>query len=146
MDIPMEDQKVFQNVTSKIVASISEVTETNMLSMDFLNNVSVMFREPWSMNYCLFAILLLCAEFLLNIKVYLTLCLQVESEVSRLDHLNLSKMKDLIPKKRLELENVCRRAHMSAEAFSATSQLKIQNLVKLLLYLLMKKIATINSI
>lgn len=40
MDIPMEEQKTFHNVTSQIAASVSEVTETNMLSIDFLNIVS----------------------------------------------------------------------------------------------------------
>lgn len=39
----MEEQKLFQNVTSKIAASVTEVTETNILSMEFLNTVSVIF-------------------------------------------------------------------------------------------------------
>lgn len=39
MDTPMEEQQVFQNVTSNIAASEPEITETNMLSVNFLNNV-----------------------------------------------------------------------------------------------------------
>ena len=35
----MEEQRMFQNVTSNIAASEPEVTETNMLSVNFLNNV-----------------------------------------------------------------------------------------------------------
>lgn len=67
------------------------------------------------MNY-LFAILLYVQSSCEKSKCVLTFCLQVESEVSRLEHLKLSKMKELILKKRLELENECRRAHMSPEA------------------------------
>ncbi|PON48364.1 Microtubule-associated protein, MAP65/Ase1/PRC [Parasponia andersonii] len=39
MDIPMEEQKRFHNVTIKITDSVSEVTETNILSFNFLNLV-----------------------------------------------------------------------------------------------------------
>lgn len=47
------------------------------------------------------------------------ICLQVESEVSRLESMKSSKLKELVLKKRLELENVCRHAHMTTEAFGA---------------------------
>lgn len=40
----------------------------------------------------------------------------VEEEVSRLEQLKSSKMKELVLKKRLELEDICRRTHMVAEA------------------------------
>lgn len=45
----MEEQKLFHNVTGKIAASITDVTETNILSMEFLNNVSVIcyFGNLW---------------------------------------------------------------------------------------------------
>jgi protein regulator of cytokinesis 1 len=39
MDTQMEEQRMFQNVTSNIAASEPEITETNMLSVNFLNNV-----------------------------------------------------------------------------------------------------------
>ncbi|KAF3439975.1 hypothetical protein FNV43_RR18253 [Rhamnella rubrinervis] len=81
LDIPMEEQTIFQKVTSKVTASLSEVNESNMLSMDFLNTV--------------------------------------ELEVSRLESLKSSKLKELVLKKRLDLENVCREAHMTTEAFGA---------------------------
>ncbi|XP_024019011.1 65-kDa microtubule-associated protein 4 [Morus notabilis] len=41
MDIPMVEQNTFHNVTCKIAASVSEITETNMLSVEFLNQVSM---------------------------------------------------------------------------------------------------------
>lgn len=40
MDTPIEEQRLFQNVTSNIAASESEITEANTLSPDFLNFVS----------------------------------------------------------------------------------------------------------
>ncbi|XP_058086998.1 65-kDa microtubule-associated protein 3-like isoform X2 [Magnolia sinica] len=43
----------------------------------------------------------------------------VETEVSRLEELKASKMKELVLKKRSELEEICRRMHMVAEPESA---------------------------
>eukprot|EP00253_Pinus_taeda_P005526 PITA_05526 len=40
----------------------------------------------------------------------------VEAEVSRLEELKGSKMKDLVLKKRTELEEICRRTHLIAES------------------------------
>ncbi|KAK4849053.1 hypothetical protein QYF36_020281 [Acer negundo] len=77
MDTPIEEQQMFQNVTSNIVASESEITEPNMLSMD-------------------------------NIKY-------VEGEVSRLEQFKSVKIKEVILKKRLELEEICRKTHMVTE-------------------------------
>lgn len=39
MDTPVEEQKMFQNVTKKIAASEAEIIEPNILSMDFINHV-----------------------------------------------------------------------------------------------------------
>lgn len=38
--------------------------------------------------------------------------MQVEAEVSRLEELKSSKMKELVLKKRTELEEICRKTHM----------------------------------
>ncbi|MQL85025.1 hypothetical protein Taro_017537 [Colocasia esculenta] len=78
MDIPIEEQQLFQNVTSKIAASEPEITEPGTLSLDFIS--------------------------------------YVETEVSRLEVLKASKMKDLVLKKKTELEELRRRAHMLADA------------------------------
>ncbi|XP_004308160.1 PREDICTED: 65-kDa microtubule-associated protein 3 [Fragaria vesca subsp. vesca] len=43
----------------------------------------------------------------------------VEAEVSRLEELKSSKMKELVLKKRTELEEICRKTHMVIEADSA---------------------------
>ena len=43
--------------------------------------------------------------------------LQVEAEVSRLEQLKSSKMKELILKKRTELEEICSRIHVVSEAY-----------------------------
>ncbi|KAL5570031.1 hypothetical protein UlMin_026606 [Ulmus minor] len=81
MDTPVEEQQMFQNVTSNIAASEHEITEPNTLSVDFIN--------------------------------------YVEAEVSRLEEFKSSKMKELVLKKRTELEEICRRTHMVLEADSA---------------------------
>ncbi|PRQ57651.1 putative microtubule-associated protein, MAP65/Ase1/PRC1 [Rosa chinensis] len=81
MDTPMEEQKKFQNVTSRIAASESEITEPNILSVDLLNDV--------------------------------------EAEVSKLEQLKSSKLKEILLKKKLELEEVCRQSHMVTEILSA---------------------------
>ena len=45
--------------------------------------------------------------------------LQVEAEVSRLEQLKSSKLKEILLKKKLELEEVCRQSHMVTETLSA---------------------------
>ncbi|KDP28747.1 hypothetical protein JCGZ_14518 [Jatropha curcas] len=82
MDTPIEEQQVFQDVTSSVFALEPAITEPNMLSMDLINHV--------------------------------------EDEVVRLNQLKSSKVKELVLKKRLELEEICRNAHMVAQVFSAT--------------------------
>ena len=42
--------------------------------------------------------------------------MQVEEEVARLEELKGSKMKELVLKKRTELEEICRRTHLIAES------------------------------
>ncbi|KAJ6872652.1 65-kDa microtubule-associated protein 9-like [Populus alba x Populus x berolinensis] len=81
MDTPMEEQRMFDNVTSKIAASESEISEPKTLSMDFINHV--------------------------------------EEEVSRLEKLKSSKVKELVLKKRLELEEICWNTHLVLEAHTA---------------------------
>ncbi|KAL3676137.1 hypothetical protein R1sor_026085 [Riccia sorocarpa] len=44
---------------------------------------------------------------------------QAEVEVERLDQLKASKMKELVQKKRTELEEICRRAHMEPDPSTA---------------------------
>lgn len=44
---------------------------------------------------------------------------QVEAEVSRLEELKTSKMKELVLKKRTELEEICRKVHLVPEIDSA---------------------------
>ncbi|XP_073304779.1 65-kDa microtubule-associated protein 3-like isoform X3 [Primulina huaijiensis] len=39
MDTPIEEQQIFQNVTCNIVAAEEEITEPDMLSVDFINHV-----------------------------------------------------------------------------------------------------------
>lgn len=40
MDTPVEEQQMFQNVTRNIAASECEITEPNILSLDFIYSVS----------------------------------------------------------------------------------------------------------
>ncbi|KAG8653658.1 hypothetical protein MANES_05G044843v8 [Manihot esculenta] len=83
MGTPIEEQQMFQNVTSVIAASEHQITECNMLSMDFIN--------------------------------------QVEDEVSRLKQLKSTKLKEIILKKRLELEEICRNSHIVTELLTAAT-------------------------
>ncbi|KAI3731268.1 hypothetical protein L1987_62456 [Smallanthus sonchifolius] len=78
MDTPIEEQQIFQSVTCNIAASEQEITEPNLLSVEFIN--------------------------------------YVEAEVSRLEELKSSKMKELVFKKRLELDDICRKTHLLPEA------------------------------
>lgn len=42
MDTPIEEQQRFQKVTCKLAASEDEITEPDMLSIDYINYVSQM--------------------------------------------------------------------------------------------------------
>lgn len=42
--------------------------------------------------------------------------MQVEEEVSRLQQLKTSRMKEIVLKRKVELEDVCRKTHMVMEA------------------------------
>lgn len=53
--------------------------------------------------------------------VFLTL--QAEVEVERLDVLKASKMKELVVKKRMELEDVCRNAHLEPDVNTTEDKL-----------------------
>ncbi|KAL2492063.1 65-kDa microtubule-associated protein 3 [Abeliophyllum distichum] len=77
MDIPVEEQQMFQNVTRNIGASENGITEPNTLSLDFINNA--------------------------------------EAEVLRLQEMKSIKMKEVLLKKRLVLEGICKCTHMVAE-------------------------------
>ena len=48
---------------------------------------------------------------------------QAQIEVERLDVLKKSKMKELVLKKRLDLEEVCRSAHLEPDANTAADKL-----------------------
>lgn len=51
MDTPVEEQRMFQSVTSYIAASEPEITEPNMLSVDFINHVSCKHRSEKIFSY-----------------------------------------------------------------------------------------------
>ncbi|KAI3471067.1 hypothetical protein Pfo_027730 [Paulownia fortunei] len=74
MDTPIEEQQIFQKVTCKLAASEDEITEPDMLSVDYIS--------------------------------------YVKAEVSRLEELKASKMKELVLKKKAELEVICRKTHL----------------------------------
>lgn len=48
--------------------------------------------------------------------------LQVAAEVERLTKLKASRMKELVLKKRLELEEICRKAHTEPDMSTATEK------------------------
>ena len=50
------------------------------------------------------------------IKVFFFNCVQAEIEVKRLKSLKASKMKELVLKKRSEMEELCRKAHTIPES------------------------------
>ena len=45
--------------------------------------------------------------------------MQVEAEVSRLEELKSSKMKELVLKKRSELEEICKKTHLVLDSESS---------------------------
>jgi protein regulator of cytokinesis 1 len=49
--------------------------------------------------------------------------MQAEIEVARLDTLKASKMKELVVKRRMELEEVCRCAHIEPDASTMEDKL-----------------------
>ena len=52
-------------------------------------------------------------------KVIVNIFMQVEAEVSRLEELKSSKMKELVLKKRAELEEICQKTHLIPKIDSA---------------------------
>ncbi|KAJ0100034.1 hypothetical protein Patl1_19959 [Pistacia atlantica] len=116
MDTPIEEQQIFQNVTCNIAASEHEITEPNTLSVDFINCVS---HKHLKTGYpeilpVLIPYLQILGGFASGVIKSLMI-LQVEAEVSRLEELKSSKMKELVLKKRSELEEICRKTHMVPE-------------------------------
>ncbi|KAK4436355.1 microtubule-associated protein 3 [Sesamum alatum] len=81
MDTPIEEQQTFQKVTCHLAASEDEMTEPDILSLNYIN--------------------------------------YVKAEVSRLEELKESKMKELILKKKAELEVICRKTHLIPDSDSA---------------------------
>ncbi|XP_076955935.1 65-kDa microtubule-associated protein 3-like isoform X1 [Bidens hawaiensis] len=81
MDTPTEEQQIFQCVTCNIAASEEEITEPNLLSVEFINHV--------------------------------------DAEVSRLEGLKSSKMKELVLKKKSELEDIYRKTHLLPDSDSS---------------------------
>ena len=68
---------------------------------------------------------------------------QVEAEVSRLEHLKSSKMKELILNKRTELEEICSRIHVVSEAYIPIDHsIEAVESGKILLGLFVKKTTT----
>ena len=52
MDTPIEEQQMFQNVTCNIAASEHEIMEPNMLSVEFINQVSFVLNIS-NLTFCL---------------------------------------------------------------------------------------------
>ncbi|KAF3339765.1 microtubule-associated protein 3 isoform X2 [Carex littledalei] len=77
MDVPIEEQQLFQNITRNVAASEHELNEPNILSVDFLKSA--------------------------------------EAEVSRLEKLKASKRKDIVLKKKFELDELRRKTHLLPE-------------------------------
>lgn len=110
MDTPIEEQQMFQNITCNIAASEHEITEPDTLSVDFINYASFL---------QLFCVVSECRLIYFLYSFGSIYIVQVEAEVSRLEELKSSKMKELVLKKRTELEEICRKTHMVIEADSA---------------------------
>lgn len=60
---------------------------------------------------------MLCLGFM-KYQVKRSFLVQVEAEVARLEKLKASKMKELVLKKKIELDEICRRTHLVAETDS----------------------------
>ncbi|XP_078153449.1 65-kDa microtubule-associated protein 3-like [Carex rostrata] len=77
MDVPIEEQQLFQNITRNVAASEHELNEINILSVGFLKSAEV--------------------------------------EVSRLENLKARKGKDIVLKKKFELEELRQKTHLLPE-------------------------------
>ncbi|XP_073316058.1 65-kDa microtubule-associated protein 3-like isoform X1 [Primulina huaijiensis] len=81
MDMPVEEQQIVQQVTCNIVAAEEEITEPEMLSVNFIDHV--------------------------------------KAEVSRLEELKTRKLKELVLKKKAEIEDIHRKTHLIPETDEA---------------------------
>ncbi|RDX77449.1 65-kDa microtubule-associated protein 3, partial [Mucuna pruriens] len=121
MDTPLEEQQKFHHVTRKIAALESEFTESKMLSIDSVIYVSFFVFDYSlgcysSLSRKLNLLQLYCSlHYLLSNYVNEFFSLQVEKEVERLQELKSTKMKELLLKKKLELEEICRKTHLTTQ-------------------------------
>ncbi|CAH8353961.1 unnamed protein product [Eruca vesicaria subsp. sativa] len=113
MDTPAEEQQKFINVSCNIAATVSEITKPNSLSTDLLKEV----HSHKLQNY------IFSTFSLLNDCVPVK---KVKEELCRLEELKWSKMKELVLKKRSELEEICRRTHIVLEE----QDISVENVIK----------------
>lgn len=106
MDTPEEEQLMFQNVTRNIAAAEHEITEPNSLCLEIINEVLSHYIPP-SISYYFNLVHVTHAIYTYNVS-----CHQAEAEVFRLQEMKMSKIKEVLLKKRLVLEEICREAHM----------------------------------
>lgn len=102
MDSPTEEKNKFSRITSVLGFAESEIIEPGVLSSEIIEQV-------WTSLNLL---------FILNRKVDPWIYLffwQASAEVERLAKLKASRMKELVMKRRSELEDVCKMTHIEPD-------------------------------
>ena len=111
MESTEQERRHFAEVAAILEYSEEEITSPSILSLETIH-------EVWQ--------LLLSVRFYLsrnsNLLVFCSV-LQTEEEVERLTKLKATRMKELVLKRRLELENICRNAHMEPDVSTAPEKI-----------------------
>ena len=111
MESTEQERRHFAEVAAILEYSEEEITSPSILSLETIH-------EVWQ--------LLLSVHFYpsrnSNLLVFYSV-LQTEEEVERLTKLKATRMKELVLKRRLELENICRNAHMEPDVSTAPEKI-----------------------
>ncbi|KAH9745955.1 65-kDa microtubule-associated protein 6 [Citrus sinensis] len=109
MDSPIQDKNSFSKITSILRLSESEITEPGVLSTEVIEQV-------WMHSQLFFVLLLEIRS-----SSFSSLS-QASTEVERLTKLKATRMKELVLKKRSELEEICKMTHIEPDTSTAAEK------------------------
>lgn len=109
MDSPIQYKNSFSKITSILRLSESEITEPGVLSTEVIEQV-------WMHSQLFFVLLLEIRS-----SSFSSLS-QASTEVERLTKLKATRMKELVLKKRSELEEICKMTHIEPDTSTAAEK------------------------
>lgn len=110
MDSPEEEKKHFERLAYICMSPEQDITHAGLLSRETIEQVWLLVQiRVLSLPYNNWTSFVISA-----LRVW-----QTETEVSRLTKLKASRMKELVLKKRSELEEECRRSHIEPDTSTA---------------------------